>query len=67
MSLTKVNKKDSNTAKVIRNLSCMSGLPVLLNKYSNNTSPLKSLGKTPLKQQPGTFDVLFGLWGAAPF
>lgn len=57
MSLTKLNKKDSNTVKVIRNLSCMSGLPILLNKHLNNTSPLKSLGKIPHKQQSGTFDT----------
>lgn len=33
----------------------MSGLHFLLNKYLNNTPPLKSLGKTPLEQQSGTF------------
>lgn len=57
MSLTKVNNKDSNTVKGNGNLPCMSGLHVLLNKYLNNTPPLKSLGKIPHKQQSGTFDM----------
>lgn len=45
MRLTKVNKKASNTVKGNGNLSCMSGLDILLNKYLNNTPPLKSLEK----------------------
>lgn len=35
----------------------MSGQHVLLNKHLSNTPPLKSLGKTTLKQQFGTFDM----------
>lgn len=59
MSLTKVNKKDSTTVKGNGNLSCMSRVHILLNKYLNNTPPLKSFGKIPLKQQSGTSDTRF--------